>query len=457
VLYDLEETIVAIASPAGGGARGVVRISGPAAIQCAARWFRESEGRDPRAVRRATVLHGSFELPAPLSELPCELWLWPNARSYTRQPSAEIHTIGCRPLLDAALRQVCASGARLAGPGEFTLRAFLAGRLDLTQAEAVLGVIDARGDEELHTALRQLAGGVAAPLAALRGELLDLLADLEAGLDFADEDLEFISEAELRQQLRATGKRVTLLEAQLAGRSRTEAFPRVVLIGWPNVGKSTLFNALAGDAAAMVSDGGGTTRDYLTRLVEVEGGEMLLVDTAGYAPSSATSGDLADQVQQQTATQSAQADLLILCLDGSRPLNDWERARLAELTATPQLVVGTKGDRATASSLPPTAIATSSRTGAGLDVLRRALRERLDSLPAQEELAVANTAARCRESLRSASGSLDRAQRLAGEEAGEELVASEVRIALDELGKVVGAVYTDDLLERVFGRFCIGK
>ena len=136
-----------------------------------------------------------------LAILPCDLFLWPTSRSYTREPVAELHTIGSPPLLEVISAAVCKAGARLAEPGEFTLRAFLAGRLDLTQAEAVLGVIDARGSGDLDAALVQLAGGLARPLDRLRDELLQLLAELEAGLDFVDEDIEFISPAALHERL----------------------------------------------------------------------------------------------------------------------------------------------------------------------------------------------------------------------------------------------------------------
>src|SRR6185295_14632062 len=144
-----------------------------------------------------------IEIDSKPRELPCDLFLWPSNRSYTREPIAELHTIGSAPLLKSLVSAACQSGARLARPGEFTLRAFLAGRLDLTQAEAVLGVIDARGRQQLDSALGQLAGGLARPLSALREQLLDLLAQLEAGLDFVDEDIEFITAAELNQQLAA--------------------------------------------------------------------------------------------------------------------------------------------------------------------------------------------------------------------------------------------------------------
>jgi tRNA modification GTPase len=191
------DTIAAIASAPGGAARGIVRLSGPGVLDCLKRSFviADEQCSSLEAILAAHAVRGTLRLPT--TRLPCELYYWPGARSYTREPLAELHTLGSPPLLASALAALCQAGARLAQPGEFTLRAFLAGRLDLTQAEAVLGVIDARGRTQLDAALAQLAGGLSAPLGRLRERLIDLLAHLEAGLDFVEEKIEFISSAEL--------------------------------------------------------------------------------------------------------------------------------------------------------------------------------------------------------------------------------------------------------------------
>src|SRR3990172_2764488 len=199
--YPLDDTIVAIASPPGGGARGILRLSGPDVRTCLAKVFRADDGRQWPAITRASVTAGSLLLEGPIAPLPCDLYLWPNRRSYTGQPTAEIHTFGSPPLLEAALGALCRSGGRLAEPGEFTLRAFLSGRLDLTRAEAVLGAVDAADSAQFDVALAQLAGGLADPLYRLREDLLDLLAHLEAGFDFAGEDLPFITPDHPNSQL----------------------------------------------------------------------------------------------------------------------------------------------------------------------------------------------------------------------------------------------------------------
>ncbi len=457
-MYDVDDTIAAIASAPGGALRGILRISGPETLNCIGRCFRPERFVDFAALRAPCVVPGQFLTNSTLGDVPCDAYLWPGHRSYTRQPTAELHTLGSPPLLEVALRQLCAAGARLAQPGEFTLRAFLAGRLDLTQAEAVLGVIDATTRQELDVALSQLAGGLAGPLHALRHQLLDTLAHLEAGLDFVEEDIEFIERETLLAVLQEAISQVEAIQRQLAGRDAVDDEPQVVLIGSPNVGKSSLLNALVGASAALVSDTAGTTRDYVACRVKLGQRALRVVDTAGVESDDLIDG-IAAGAQEMTQLRHAQAALVLLCLDATRELNVWERAILTQPTRQPRIVVLTKADAAAANLSPAEisaspVIVTSSLTGAGLEQLRQAIFNRVGD---QTRDAVLGTAARCRDSLQRASESLRRAYQTAHAEWGEELVAAEVRGALDELGTVVGAIYTEDILDRIFSRFCIGK
>jgi len=455
--YPLDDTIVAVASPPGGAARGILRLSGPDVASCVKRVFRADDQADLSAVNQATVIPGSLRLGRQMSPLPCDLYWWPNRHSYTGQPMAEIHTFGCPPLLEAGLRAFCEAGGRLAEPGEFTLRAFLSGRLDLTQAEAVLGVVDAADSAQFDVALAQLAGGLADPLQRLRDALVELLAHLEAGFDFVDEDLPFITRDQLTLQLAEAAETVTGLARQMASRHEAGDMVRVVLVGWPNTGKSSLFNALARKTGALVTDHPGTTRDYLTSELDLDGAKCLLVDTAGIEPEpSGPDADLREAVQAASSRQSRAAHLRILCVDSSRPLNPWEREQLAADAAN-RLLVLTKVDLGRETDFTGRAIATSSLTGEGIDALRDRLRDAAVAALASGGDVVASTAVRCGESVRLAAASLGRARQIVDRDAGEELVAAEVRLALDELGKVVGAVYTDDILDRIFSRFCIGK
>lgn len=492
--FSVDDTIAAIASARGGARRGILRVTGPDAAECVGRVFRADDGRELAAIRRATVVSGEWHLAADAPELPGELYWWPGERSYARQPTAEFHTLGSPPLLELALAAVCAAGARIARPGEFTLRAFLAGRIDLTQAEAVLGVIDAETAGALDAALAQLAGGLATPLHALRERLLNLLAHVEAGLDFVTEDIEFIELRELLSELRDGRQTVVELLERMESRVEGGESPRVVLVGMPNAGKSSLFNRLCGDSTAIVSDVPGTTRDYVERRVIDGGLEYRLVDTAGLAlerspdasSSAAPVGEIDRRAQEYSERMRGEAAVELFCVDLTRPLDAWEldqlrrpmasgSARIVTLNkldaarGTPSLPMALSGsDGAVVASnwiarldppireLAAACVATSSATGEGLAALRAEIVGALEGRRRAAEGVVAATAVRCRESLRRAGESLRAAEELAGT-GQEELVAAELRLALEELGEVVGAVYTDDILDRVFSRFCIGK
>lgn len=454
MLYPLDDTIAAIASAPGGAPRGIVRISGPGSGACLQGMLPEGcLDEAGRAVAVTTELH----IP-PLAPLPADVYFWPTARSYTGQPAAEIHTLGSPPLLEHVLETLVAQGARLAEPGEFTMRAFLAGRIDLTQAEAVLGTIDSVGSRQLDAALIQLAGGLAGPLRDLRETLLELLAHLEAGFDFADEDLPFLEADQLTEQLQQVRREVEGLAERMSARRESGDTVRVVLTGPPNAGKSSLFNALADDdAGALVSNLPGTTRDYLCADLVLDGVACRLIDTAGIGEVSATATDDIDLAAQRIAREIAgEADVLVSCRDADEGV---ER----EMPLTPPagdavtIDVRTKVDLADPSETLISAVETSVKTGRGIAELEDRIREAVAERRLGEGDVVVGTAVRCRESLRGAAMALDRALALLADDGGEELVAAEMRDALDALGRVVGAVYTDDLLDRIFSRFCVGK
>ena len=449
--FDLDDTICAIASASGGAARGIVRISGPQTKNVLSSVFRPADGQSLDSVESPSCIPGDVRLLRDLGNLPVTLLLWPSSRSYTRQPTGELHTLGSPPLLEAVVESLCTAGARLGRPGEFTLRAFLAGRIDLTQAEAVLGVIDAANDSQLRVALSQLAGGLADPLHALREDLLGLLAHLEAGLDFVDEDIEFISRRELCEQLDRSRQAVAAIARQMQSRQEGQELPRVVLVGPPNAGKSSLMNALLGRSAALVADQPGTTRDYLVGRLSCVGIDCQLIDTAGLDRGISHSA-VGVAAQSATERQREQADLVLLCLDASE--NDAPLEPL--LAAQKQILVWTKCDLLAEAQDHSPGICTSSVTGQGLSELQAAIADHIHRSPAAGDC-VPSTAARSRDSLQRAAAALDQAHVAARSNEGDELVAASLREALDELGQVVGAVYTDDVLDRIFSRFCIGK
>lgn len=441
-LSDSSDTIAAIASPPGGSARGIVRLSGPSAWALALQGFTP----DQEGVATPRRIVGSYRLENLRPALRASVLLGRGPRTYTGQDSAEIHTMGSPPILELLLAHCLKRGARLAGPGEFTLRAFLSGRIDLTQAEAVLAVIDAHSRAQLDAALAQLAGGLAAPIATLRDRLLDVLAQLEAGLDFVDEpDVDELGRRELARSLTESAQDLARLAERLRERIRPEGHPRVVLTGPPNAGKSRLFNALLGRDHALVSPRAGTTRDYLSALCELEGLSALLIDTAG-ADEAETAMEA--RAQSFRREQIASADLILECVAADLPP--------PAMTDRARLQVRTKCDLDLGREHDPDAIRTSAETGEGLDELRRAIARELRARDAEDDLAT-TTGARSREGLFRASAALASAAETLVLNAGDELIAIDLRQAIDDLGRVIGAVVTDDVLDRIFRRFCIGK
>ena len=455
-MFPLDDTIAAIATASRNGERGILRLSGPNVIPVVRPWFECSTPvtDDWFAAKSASVFPGNLRLEES-REMPCDLYVWPTKQSYTRQPSIELHTLGNRPLLELVLRNVCTTGARLANPGEFTLRAFLSGRLDLAQAEAVLGVIDAQGDDQFQTALNQLAGGISNRLNDLRDTLLNLCADIEAGLDFVEEDIEFVSSEEVDRRLRESVASVQLMQRQMQLRNESDRPPVVSLSGPPNVGKSSLLNSLVGRDSAIVSPVAGTTRDYVSVITDFAGLSCELVDTAGI--EKATVGPAAE-AQAKTVATIARARLRLFCFDLSKPLSADCIAAAREIEF--DILVGTKADLATSTAVNyqhKLDVETSCETGVGLDRLREIIAERLAADSSYASETVGPTAVRCLGSLNECETSLSTAMALLQAEAGEELVAAELRTTLEHLGQVVGTIYTDDILDRVFSRFCIGK
>jgi tRNA modification GTPase len=440
---DLRDTIVALSSAPGPGARAVVRLSGPDAVSLVVPFW---TGPALAASRRALVA-GTLTLTEIHGSLPADVYVWPEPKTYTGQTVVEIHVLSSPPLVDVLIAQLLSAGARAARPGEFTMRAFLAGKLDLTRAEAVLGVIEADSREDLRQALTQLAGGIGRPMQGLRDDVLNLVADVEAALDFADDDIRFVGQDQTLKRLAAGLAQLTLLKRQLEQRGVSERPFRAVLAGRPNAGKSSLFNALTG-AAALVSPEPGTTRDYLVGRLDLgDGVAAEIVDTAGLGPPAES---IEADAQALGSEQAGRADLVLLCVEAAVDPTPEETSWLRQ--AKPSVVgIGTKCDLA---QPPPGWLATSAKTGAGLDALRALLADRVRS---RAQPPLAPSLSRCRHHVDACLDRLRRAHALVLDEEPPELLAVELREALEQLGEMVGAVYTDDLLDRIFSRFCIGK
>jgi len=453
----LQDTIAALASPAGASARGIVRISGDDVASIVATVF-HADPNDPgwQNAKRPIRVEGRLMLPSLRVPLPASLMWWPNRRSYTGQPMAELHTIGSPPLLDAELEGLFANGARSANRGEFTMRAFLAGRIDLVQAEAVLGVIDAADHEELETALTQLGGGITSQLAGVRSEILSLLGDLEAGLDFVEEDIEFISADQICTRLQRCLATIATLKTDSVSRLPSNHRRRIVLAGLPNAGKSTLFNRLLGSGQAIVSSIAGTTRDYLSGILTIGGTEVELIDTAGRE-------DATDQIMQHAqdllTEQLDGSDLVIWCTSATltpqeQPQDKIYRDAVSSTRAT-VLPLRTQVDRDATGQFE--GLVVSAQTGHGLEALLAELQSALATETSSRSELLATTAARCRDSLQRSETAMRSAIEAAEVRAGDEIVAVELRTALREIGTILGEVYTDDILDHIFSNFCIGK
>jgi tRNA modification GTPase len=463
-MWDLEETICAVASPAGAAMRGVVRISGPNTAVLLQRIVPDPMRSHFSSAHRARAFETVIDLGTPLGLVETRILFWPSVRSYTGQPSAEIHLIGAAPLLQATMDCLHTAGARLAGPGEFTLRSFLAGRIDLTQAEAVLGVIDADSRTELGAALDQLTGGVSEPLTALRKSMIDLLADVEAGLDFVDEDIQFIENDVLALRLDEMSTIVQMTVDRMSTRGRSGDLPLVVLSGRPNAGKSRLLNALAGFETAIVSDVVGTTRDPVEVRVEVRDLLVRIVDTAGIeelTEAFAANGSIVSQAQTLGQQMAKDADLRLWCSSLEFDLEPPPK-HLANCMriATKCDLLTSNDELALAASLGQYRrdqgwLEISSATGQGLEAMVEEIALRLKN--DGNAHGVSTTAARCRETLTDVAAGLASAAEVTRIGGGHELVSAELRLAMDAIGRVTGAVYTDDILDSIFSRFCIGK
>ena len=481
----VDDTICAIATPVGEGGIGIVRVSGPHAVEIAAHVIRPRNQQplqhlESHRLYLSDVL--SPESPLPLGEGQGEghidealVVIMRKPRSYTGEDVVEIQTHGGAWVLQATCHGLIRHGARLAQPGEFTKRAFLNGRLDLTQAEAVLDTIQATTSRSLQAAQSLLRGSLSTEIDTLRERLIRVLAHVEAGMDFAEEDITFIQASEVQQALTDTQRVVEQLIASYEeGRIVREGI-KVAIIGRPNVGKSSLLNALLKLDRAIVSDQPGTTRDVIDESMNVRGIPLRLLDTAGLRQ---TQDRIEGEGIRRTEDAIAEADVLLLVLDGAEGITEEDRAVYETYGSRRHLLVMNKMDLPESStfdtrSLPlpkefplPTVgegwgegvfLKVSAKTGEGLDHLTSViqsicLKEGLEATPS-----VLVTRLRHKTTLEQAHRSLQEAMRSLERKESGECVALDIRAALDALGEITGAVSTEDILERIFQDFCIGK
>jgi tRNA modification GTPase len=455
--FSLDDTISAIATPLGEGGVGIVKISGPEAAPILRQLFvpavRATQALDPRH-----LTFGHIQDPKNGDVVDEVLAVYmPGPHSYTRQDVVEIQAHGGIVPLRRIFGLTLRCGARSAEPGEMTLRAFLNGRLDLAQAEAVLDVVQARTEAALRVATEQLGGGLSARVREVRAELVDVLAYLEASIDFVEDEIPPQDVIPPLQRIAAA------LEEILAGADRGLIYRqgiRAAIVGRPNVGKSSLLNALLRGERAIVTPIPGTTRDTLEETANVGGVPLVLVDTAGIR---AETDDEVERIGvERSRAALARADLALLVIDGSQPLADadWDIAAL--IGGKPALVVVNKCDlpflELPAGLLPVAPrLSVSALTGEGIQGLEEAIVELVfgGAVTTADAPLVSNP--RHQASLKRA---LDHVGAAEGGQLGglsPDLVSIDVREAVDALGEITGETVTEDLLEAIFSNFCIGK
>ena len=448
-MFQTDDTIVALATPDGRGALGVVRISGPRALDIVRALTTRRSPFEPR-LATLTRIRGASDASAIDRVIAI---CYPAPHTYTAQDVVEISAHGSPVLLRMIVRAAVDAGARLARRGEFTLRAFLGGRIDLVQAEAVADLIAAATPLQARVAFDQLEGTLTGRITALDADLFDLVARLEASLDFPDEGYHFIDADETRQRIGTVASGIDALLADARRGRLVREGATVVLAGRPNVGKSSLFNALAGADRAIVTSVPGTTRDLITEPVDIDGIAVTLVDTAG-------AHDARDIVEREGVARGRQArdvaDLLVVVIDRSEPLTADDRTLLAETSSRRRIVVASKSDLP-AAHVPDEALAVSATTGAGLDRLRCAMvRELTGDENPRESPALTNL--RHISLLEEARELIGRAgEGLAAGRIPEEFLLSDVQSARLRFDEVVGARTSDDVLNHIFEKFCIGK
>ena len=452
-----QDTICAVSTPPGEGGIGIIRVSGRDAVLIASGIFRprSESGSAPGASH--TLRYGHVVDPS-TSELVDEalVSVMRAPATYTREDVVEINCHGGMVPLWRTMELLIAAGARQAEPGEFTKRAFLNGRIDLAQAEAVMDIIRAKTDLALQAANEQLRGGLSAEISVLRDRLISIIASVEAVIDFP-EDMESEAGKTLGEEVSRVLDGIDgLLSSASFGRILRDGFATAI-VGRPNVGKSSLLNALLRQDRAIVTEVPGTTRDVLEEYVNVAGVPLRILDTAGIRHSH-------DVVEQEGIRRSlaamGSANIVLVVLDGSQPLMPEDRLVLDAVDGKNAITVINKSDlprKLVANGQPAEQVVISCSTGAGLEDLRRSIADMVKkgTITSREHAWAVNQ--RHRTALEQTKESLQRALETITSGLSPELIAVDLRGALDNLGLIIGATYTEDILERIFNDFCIGK
>ena len=456
------ETIAAISTPPGEGGIGIIRISGDQALAVGAKILRQRSGNPvttwpERKVRLGYVVTAEDD---PIDEV--IYFYFKKNRSYTGEDVLEIQGHGGYQNLKRILSTILQAGARAAEPGEFTQRAFLNGRLDLAQAEAVIDLIRSRTDLAQRIALNQLRGSLSGVIKEQEDKLLAILVPVEGALDFPEDEIPDLERSKAQKELQAIRSNVANL---LAGAERgiiLRDAATVVIAGRPNVGKSSLLNQLLGEERAIVTPIPGTTRDFVSEIIDLEGVPIRLIDTAGVRAS-------VDPVEKAGVEKAyrlmEEADLILVIFDAATPLTTEDRDLITFLVEKQPIIVLNKTDLPV--KLPTTFFQTalpgakirsiSALTGEGIPALKAEIRQAIMGTGGSEEQPVLVTRIRHQEALKEALGLLDLVAQGLEEQLSEDLLAVNLRAALEALGRITGRSVSDEIIKEIFSQFCIGK
>jgi len=452
----MSDTITALATPFGRSGIGVIRLSGPAALSIAAKLAGES---DLSLVPREATLKALHAGGETIDEAVVTYFKSPH--SFTAEDVIEIACHGSPVVLRTVVDLCLKYGARMAEPGEFTLRAVASGRMDLTEAEAIRDLIDARTTASARQAIRQMRGEFSHNLQPVKDELLDIIVILESALEFVEDDLPETATADVRTRLGRLAESLSAMAATFRAGNLLREGLRVAIIGRPNVGKSSLFNALLGGEHAIVTDIAGTTRDQLRETFTIGDIPVSLIDTAGLRDTTDTVESIGVERARRTM---ADADLVAVMLDVSTPFDDEDREILASAAELEHIVILNKIDKVTPAAVAEfrenvadeSVVAVSALTGEGLNELRSAIVAPFaDSKAAGDGFLVSD--ARHFDLLTRAVDEIENSAKLVSERASEEITLVGLHNALRYLGRITGETTTEDMLTRIFSTFCIGK